>query len=68
MKGHRELAFFKGKAVGPVYSGFCYESEAGAHAAPIAFWLPPDKKHQGSATSVAVQKQECSQGTHTGWT
>ena len=37
VKGPRELAFFKGKAVGPVYPGFCYESEAGAHAAPIAF-------------------------------
>jgi hypothetical protein len=41
VKGPRELAFFKGKAVGPVYPGFCYESEAGAHAAPIAFRPSP---------------------------
>jgi biotin--protein ligase len=37
VKGPRELAFFPGVARGPVYPGFKYESEAGAHAALIAF-------------------------------
>ena len=46
--GSRELAFFKGKAVGPVYPGFCYESEAGAHAAPIAFRPVPSSSDSSS--------------------
>ena len=65
MKGRRELAFFVGKAVGPVYAGFCYESEAGAHASPIAFRPPPDKTHHGSATTAALERGERSQGTCT---
>ena len=48
VKGPRELAFFPGIACGPVYEGFRYESEAGAHAALVAFRLP-----QGSATHAA---------------
>ena len=55
MKGSRELAFFKGKAVGPVYPGFCYESEAGAHAAPIAF-RPLSSSSNSSSPAVAVRK------------
>ena len=63
VKGSRELAFFKGKAVGPVYPGFCYESEAGAHAAPIAFRPQPHKMYHGSAASSTVKEQESLQGT-----
>ena len=48
MKGPRELAFFTGIARGPVYSGFRYESEAGAHAALISFY-----PQQSSATHAA---------------
>ncbi|KAL4440577.1 hypothetical protein ABPG75_003578 [Micractinium tetrahymenae] len=33
----RELAFFPGTAAGSIYSGFDYESEAGAVAAPLRF-------------------------------
>ncbi|CAL5218350.1 g11 [Coccomyxa viridis] len=62
VKGRRELAFFEGKAVGPVYAGFCYESEAGAQAAPIAFSPPPDKTRHSSATDPAVKWQERSPG------
>lgn len=40
MKGTRELAFFPGIAAGPAYAGFRYQSEAGAHAARIAFRPP----------------------------
>lgn len=42
VRGPRELAFFPGVAVGPVYPGFRYESEAGAHAARVTF-RPPQK-------------------------
>lgn len=35
--GDRELAFFPGTAAGSIYSGFDYESEAGAVAAPLRF-------------------------------
>ncbi|CAL8470467.1 g10009 [Coccomyxa elongata] len=40
VRGPRELAFFPGVAVGPVYPGFRYESEAGAHAARVTFKPP----------------------------
>ena len=55
VKGSRELAFFKGKAVGPVYPGFCYESEAGAHAAPIAF-RPLSSSSDSSSLAAGVSK------------
>ena len=55
VKGPRELAFFRGKAVGPVYLGFCYESEAGAHAAPIAF-RPSPHASSGSSSGTRYQK------------
>ncbi|BDA44508.1 probable biotin-protein ligase at N-terminal half [Coccomyxa sp. Obi] len=42
VRGPRELAFFPGVAAGPVYPGFRYESEAGAHAARVTF-RPPQK-------------------------
>ncbi len=61
VKGPRELAFFKGKAVGPVYSGFCYESEAGAHAAHIAF---RPASHGGNAAANRSDNQDASQGAH----
>ena len=35
--GDRELAFYPGVARGSIYSGFDYQSEAGARAAPIRF-------------------------------
>ena len=35
--GDRELRFFPGTAAGPIYPGFCYESEDGAVAAPLRF-------------------------------
>ncbi len=40
MRGPRELAFFPGTAAGPVYGGFRYETEDGAHAAHVAFQPP----------------------------
>lgn len=35
--GERELKFFDGTAIGPVFPGFCYSSNAGAKAAKISF-------------------------------
>lgn len=40
VKGPRELGFSPGIARGPIYPGFKYESEAGAHAGLIAFKQP----------------------------
>ena len=54
MKGARELAFFGGKAVGPVYPGFCYESEAGAHAAAIAFQPLSGENRSSTESSTAA--------------
>ena len=57
VKGSRELAFFKGKAEGPVYPGFCYESEAGAHAAPIAF-RPLSSSSDTSSPAAGVREPD----------
>jgi hypothetical protein len=49
--GDRELAFFGGKACGSLYQGFTYDSENGAHAAPIRFRAV----HAGSAAAGEVE-------------
>lgn len=38
--GDRRLRFYKGTARGSVYPGFCYQTEAGALAAPVRFIDP----------------------------
>lgn len=35
--GERFLKFYRGTACGPVYPGFCYETERGAVAAPVRY-------------------------------
>lgn len=52
VKGARELAFFPGVAAGPVYAGFRYESEDGAHAARVAFRPPQPAASGNSATAT----------------
>ncbi|KAK9916190.1 hypothetical protein WJX75_009851 [Coccomyxa subellipsoidea] len=52
VKGARELAFFLGVAAGPVYAGFRYESENGAHAARVAFRPPQPAASGNSATAT----------------
>ena len=49
VKGPRELSFFPGVARGPIYEGFQYESEAGAHAGHIAFRPPANGASEGGS-------------------
>ncbi len=65
VKGPRELAFFPGVAAGPVYDGFCYESEAGAHAAAIAF-RPPSGDCAAAAAPCVGTAGVCSREGHDG--
>ena len=61
VRGPRELAFFPGIAAGPVYDGFRYESEAGAHAAAIAF-RPPSSDCEAAAAAHDATAGACSRG------
>ncbi|XP_064629092.1 uncharacterized protein LOC135488418 [Lineus longissimus] len=42
--GPRDLGFFPGKCTGPVFPGFMYNSEEGAHAAEITWMSPSNEK------------------------
>ena len=61
VKGPRELAFFPGVAAGPVYPGFRYESEAGAHAARVSF--RPPQRMSPTIISSTSQQHSAADGT-----
>ena len=62
VKGPRELAFFPGIARGPVYEGFRYQSEAGAHAALVSFRSPVGRGYSRAGPATAGSDAEGAAG------
>ncbi|EIE27046.1 hypothetical protein COCSUDRAFT_55074 [Coccomyxa subellipsoidea C-169] len=64
VKGPRELAFFSGTAAGPIYGGFRYETEDGAHAARVAFQPPHQASDEASVNGdTPINGNSTAQGT-----
>lgn len=64
--GERELAFFPGRAAGSIYSGFQYESEDGAVAAPLRF-LCSSPSSPGAPGSSYDDLEEEGMSAQPGW-
>ncbi|KAK2171530.1 hypothetical protein NP493_1056g00004 [Ridgeia piscesae] len=63
--GPRQLAFFPGACIGPVFPGFLYNSDAGVHAACVEWSaMDPVVKHAADVTQ-RVESSDASTSGHT---